>query len=114
MNARAEEDSVQTRIRVTGVTSLAMTSEPGDPLGNGQSYAYASDNATFGATANDSSGVTISLVGVSYNDQWSLGFAAPVGAPLTPGFYEHATRSQTAATPGLSISRYFSGCEQVE
>src|SRR5439155_24705037 len=53
------------------------------------------------------------LVGVSYNDQWSLGFAAPVGAPLTPGFYEHATRSQTAATPGLSISRYFSGCEQV-
>src|SRR5262249_53105358 len=35
-NAGGATDSVQTRITVTGITSLRMSSDAGDPIGNGQ------------------------------------------------------------------------------
>src|SRR5207244_8660844 len=56
VNSRAVEDSVQTRIRVTGLTSLTLTSDPGDYLGNGQSFSYTPHNAGFSAVVNGSGG----------------------------------------------------------
>jgi VCBS repeat-containing protein len=98
------EDQTLTIAPVPGVTSLTMVSEPGDYIGQGQTYSYTPATGTFYANRNFDNGVSIFYAGGGHN--WHLDFAAPFSAALTPGFYANATRwpFQDASVPGLDVS----------
>ena len=88
-----------------GPTYVTMVSQPGDFVGQGQSY-------TFGGTITAqvlTSGVYANTVeiDITYNSQfWTLDFAAPNQAQLVVGTYNNATRwpFQAAGVPGLDVS----------
>jgi uncharacterized delta-60 repeat protein len=90
-------------------TSLVMTSQKGDYIGQGQSYNYTPANATITASVLNG-GVETNAVEVHVtapnNDYWYLDFAAPNQARLVPGTYTGATRwpFQAAGVPGLDIA----------
>lgn len=94
------------------VTSLSMTSEPGDYIGGGQTYFYGAGEGNFGAQVNYAGGVTISFVSGNYDHWWNLSFRAPGGAPLTTGTYLNALRFpfQGDTAPGLDVSGDGRGC----
>ncbi len=84
-------------------TSLTMTSDAGDYIGQGKTYNYNLTNGDF--TATYSGGVmTINYSGPSYDD-WTLQFAAPYYGALTDGYYSGAARYpfQSSNQPGLSV-----------
>src|SRR5205823_509783 len=87
-----------------GVTLLTMVSQPGDYIGQGQSYAYTPQTGTFTVSRNFDNGVSISYSGGGH--WWYLDFAAPFDATLTPGYYANATRwpFQVSGVPGLNVS----------
>ena len=84
-------------------TGLVMDSPQGDYVGQGMSYYFTPANGTFTASKNFDNGVTISFNGSGHN--WTLNFAAPGNALLTPGTYEGAVRfpSQGSNQPGLDV-----------
>ncbi len=94
--------------------SLSMTSDPGDYIGQGLSYAY--DTAGGDVFGSDSNGnaVHIAVTGAQ-GDWWYLDFAAPGGAQLAPGSYPNATRYpfQAPTEPGLSVYGQGRGCNQL-
>ncbi len=59
------------------VTSLSMTSDPGDYVGGGQTYLLTPTNGTFSASVNYDGGVSIAYQGFILGDFWNLDFAAP-------------------------------------
>ncbi|MDQ3822673.1 MAG: hypothetical protein M3321_05475 [Actinomycetota bacterium] len=87
--------------------SLTMTSDPGDWVGAGASYAYATPESSFrlrgDARFYDGNYVRVSLTGPG-GDWWYLNFQAPTGQRLTPGVtYDGAIRGiQSAPPPGPS------------
>src|SRR5262249_27061497 len=98
------EDQTLTVTPTPRVTSLTMVSQPGDYIGQGQTYSYTPSTGTFMVHRNFDNGVSI-----SYSDSihwWYLDFAAPFDATLTPGTYLNATRwpFQASNVPGLSVS----------
>lgn len=97
---------------VAQVTSLTMTSDPGDYIGGGQSYAYGAMDGSFSAQANGAGGVSIAFNTPTYDHWWYLDFAAPDGAPLAPGSYPNAVRFpfQPPGVAGLSVSGDGRGC----
>jgi hypothetical protein len=98
------------------VTSLSMTSEPGDYIGLGQTYLYTPADGTFNARAgNGNNSVSISFNTPTFDHFWYLDFAAPNGAPLTPGTYLNATRwpFQEPSSPGLSVAGDGRGCNML-
>jgi hypothetical protein len=84
--------------------SLTMTSDPGDWVGQGQSYSLATPDATFlthgDAYYFDGNMVRVRVEGPGQS--WFLGFQAPTGQTLTPGVtYLNAIRGlQSAPPPG--------------
>jgi len=98
------EDQTLTVAPVPGVTSLTMVSQPGDYIGQGQTYSFTPATGTFFANRNFDNGVSVFYSGSGHS--WNLGFAAPLDATLTPGHYANATRwpFQAANVPGLSVS----------
>ena len=95
-----------------GLTSLTMTSDPGDQVGGGHSYALNSVDATFSA-AFGSGGVAVSVAGNSL--RWDLRFAPPAGQSLTPGAYERAADVpvQGQGMPAFSVSGEGRRCQAV-
>lgn len=94
------------------VTSLSMTSSPGDYVGQGQTYFLSPTTGTFSAQVNSGGGVSISYQGFTPGDFWNLDFSAPNNVPLTQGTYLNATRFpfQTAGVPGLAVYGDGRGC----
>ena len=95
------------------VTSLSMTSDQGDYIGQGQTYLYTPTDGTFNASVGiNNNNVSFFFNTPTFDHFWSLDFAAPNGAPLTPGTYLNATRHPFQATtvPGLSVSGDGRGC----
>src|SRR5947207_3064824 len=69
-------------------TALVMNSPQGESVGNGYYYYFSPGDGSFHASQNYRNGVTVSFTGPSHN--WSLFFAAPAKALLTPGTYDGA------------------------
>jgi len=99
---------------LTGDTSLRMDSDPGDYIGQGQSYLYGPADGTFnGSTQNNGNHAALSFSNSLHS--WSLDFAAPGGVPLAPGFYAGATRYpfNAAGQPGFGVSGDGRGCNML-
>jgi hypothetical protein len=98
-------------------TSLDMTSEPGDYIGQGQDWHYTTADATFTAVQSGSGNVV--HVHLATSDPswgwWDLDFAAPQGQPLAVGEYTGATRwpFNEPDVPGLSVSGMGRGCNML-
>ena len=90
-------------------SSVQMTSQKGDYIGQGLTYNYSPANATISAHVM-SGGAYQNTIEVDVNgnngDWWYLRFVAPNNAILTPGVYNNATRwpFEAAGSPGLDIS----------
>src|SRR5262249_27211050 len=99
-----DEDQTLTVAPTPGVTLLTMVSQPGDYIGQGQSYSYTPQTGTFTANRNFDNGVSLYYSGGGHS--WNLDFAAPNDATLTPGTYANATRwpFQASGVPGLNVS----------
>jgi len=89
------------------VTSLELEGDLGNYIGQSDAYRYRPYNGNFTANRNFDNGVHIGFSGANPifgSDSWSLDFAAPNNALLSPGTYSNATRFPFQATtePGLS------------
>jgi VCBS repeat-containing protein len=92
----------------TAQTSVTMSSQPGDFVGQGQSYDFTPANSTITASV-IRDGVIVSGVQVTVTapgQSWTLSFAAPSPGWLLPGNYTGATRwpFQAPGTPGLDVT----------
>ena len=98
------EDQTLTVAPTPGVTSLTMVSQPGDYIGQGQTYSFTPQTGTFMVNRNFDNGVSIFYSGSGQS--WNLDFAAPFDAALTPGTYANATRwpFQATGVAGLNVS----------
>lgn len=96
------------------VTSLAMQSEPGDYIGQGQNYSYAQSDGTFSAQVyGNNTTVSIRFNTPSFDHWWNLNFASANGAPLTPGIYLNAKRFADGVSPALDVFGDGRGCNEV-
>jgi hypothetical protein len=96
--------------------SLMMTSEPGDYVGQGQSYSYATPTDLFLAgTDVGGTGVRIREISPNFSNYWELDFSAADGQQLIPGTYSNAVRnvSQGQGQPGLNVSGFGGGCNRL-
>ena len=95
--------------------SLSFVSDPGDPMGLGESHSYdttAGDTMTvFGSDGNNR--VQVNVSGVN-GDWWQLILAAPQG-PLVPGTYSGATpvSDPVPGTPSMEFSGNGRFCSQI-
>ncbi len=94
----------------TAGSQLTLTSEPGDYIGQGQSYVYKDADSAFKYSTNYDNGITVSIT--NSNTWWTLNLAAPGNAQIQPGVYEQAARFpfQPADKPGLDFSGNGRGC----
>ena len=94
------------------VTSLSMTSDAGDYVGQGLTYFLTPTDGTFSASVNSGGGVSIAYQGFTPGDFWNLDFAAPNNQPLTVGTYLNATRFpfEVSSVPGLAVYGDGRGC----
>jgi hypothetical protein len=97
--------------------SLTMTSEPGDYIGQGLAYSYATpSNVFFARTENwygDNNRISVTMrTDAASTDYWVLTFAAPPGQTLTTGSYGGAVRTvwQSAGQPALDVWGFGRGC----
>lgn len=100
---------------ITATTaSLTMTSDEGDPIGQGLSYSYSTDSGdAFDSSSWATAYVVVIAVRGHNGDEWNFYFAAPDGQTLAPGTYSGATRfipGQPSGEPGLSIAGNSYGC----
>ncbi|MCX7554684.1 hypothetical protein OS175_12405 [Marinicella sp. S1101] len=93
-------------------TSLDMVSEPGDYIGQGQTYEFDENDGTFTASTNFDDGVTISFNGPP--GSFTMNFAPKQDADFIIGPYPGATRFpfQSPRVPGLSATGFGRGCNQ--
>lgn len=92
---------------VPGAWSASFTSDPGDYVGQGESWSFAppANGIQVGATR---SHVTLE------SGDWTADFAAPPGQDLAVGRYDGARRYPfNDAAPGLSISGDGRGCNEL-
>ncbi len=91
--------------------SLTMTSDPGDFIGQGQTWSYATAGRDAFSTSYTGEAVQIAVDGAN-GDWWYVRFSAPNGQQLAPGTYAGATRYpfQAPSVPGLSVSGEGRGC----
>lgn len=89
-------------------TVLAMSSQAGDYIGQGQQYLITQSDAVF--TPNTSANVV--TISENNGDYWETDFAGPSSARLTPGEYLNAQRYpfQPTGIPGLSVYGDGRGC----
>lgn len=99
-----------------GETLLVLASQPGDYIGAGQQRVITSADADFTAVRNSYNGVSISANDFNRPNPvytfWYVDLAAPLGAELSVGAYEGATRFpfQEPGDPGLSVAGDGRGC----
>ena len=91
-------------------TVLFLDSQAGDYIGGGVQQTVTPAIGSFTVSRNFDNGVSISVN--TNGGLWSLAFAAPADATLTPGTYDDATRwpFQSPTSPGLSVSGMGRGC----
>jgi hypothetical protein len=89
-------------------TVLAMSSQAGDYIGQGQQYLITLSDAVF--TPNTLANVV--TISENNGDYWETDFAGPSSARLTPGEYLNAQRYpfQPPGVPGLSVYGDGRGC----
>ncbi len=89
-------------------TVLALSSQAGDFIGQGEQYLFTLSDGTF--TVSNSANVVEVLI--NNGDYWDTDFAGPTTARLGVGDYENAQRwpFQPAGTPGLSVDGDARGC----
>src|ERR671931_2137752 len=91
--------------------SLTMTSEMGDYVGAGETWAY--DARTDGiSVGSERWGTARAFVSAANGDFWLLQFTTPAGAPLSPGVYANAQRFADDTHPGLDVSGMGRGCNE--
>ena len=88
-----------------------MTSDPGDPIANGNSYAFSApeDGLELGSHLG-STGVGVFARPAGTSDLWNATFYAPSGQQLLPGVYADAQRFPDATHPGLDVGGAGHGC----
>src|SRR5256885_325535 len=96
------------------VTSLNITSDPGDYVGQGQTYYLTMGNpgnSLFRSGGNQNGGVSI-YADTLYGQYWAMDFAAPNNAQLAPGSYPNATLFpyEAAGVPGFDVFGNGRGC----
>lgn len=91
---------------------IYYSSQPGDYIGQGRIWNMGVDDGRFTSSKNFDNGVTIQFQG---DTGWTLDFAAPSDALLTPGAYEGAVRwpFHSASQPGLNVSGDGRGCNML-
>ena len=97
-------------------TSLTMSSDQFDYIGQGQAWAYTDADGTFTARYDLTQHyLEIDVIGPSFSFWWYLEFAAADGQQLTTGTYTGCSRwpFQNAGEPGLSVSGMGRGCNQL-
>src|SRR5262249_19635057 len=101
------EDTPLTVSAAAAQTSLTMTSDAGDYIGQGRTYNLSPPPGTFGVTR------TATYLSIGYqnstnpSDYWTLSFRSPFdNIPLAPGTYLSAERAafRTPGKPGLEVS----------
>jgi len=108
--------SLASTLAVAGETSLSMTSSVGDWVGQGQSYFYTDQDATFTAwfdtIFNNADHVAIAVEGPSFSFWWYLDFGPIHNAQLTAGVYNGATRwpFNGPTEPGVDVGGNGRGC----
>ena len=90
------------------LTVLAMSSQPGDFVGQGEQFLFTLSDGTF-TPYNSANVVTFFF---NNGDDWTTDFAGPTTARLARGDYQNAQRYpfQPAGTPGLSVYGNGRGC----
>jgi hypothetical protein len=99
------ERSVTLTVRAPNL--ITLTSESGDFIGGGVSYAYTSANAVISLSAN----LTTLRVSVGGRQRWNGTFQVPAGGQLTTGTFANALRHPFQGTAaGLDWSGEGRGC----
>lgn len=97
-------------------TALDMVSDAGDPVGQGQTIALDSTQATFSAVPDTTNGIQIA-VGTTYGfSSWNISIAPPVGQLLQTGVtYElaQAYYDRGPYLPGLEVDAPGAGCGEL-
>ncbi|MEL7536910.1 MAG: hypothetical protein AAFZ58_02635 [Pseudomonadota bacterium] len=94
--------------------TVEIISEPGDYIGQGQTYSYDDTNADIRFSRNFDNGISVRIQNLpgQPSDWWNLDLAAPGDAEIAPGVYSGATRFpfQDVTVPGLSFTGNGRGC----
>jgi len=92
-------------------SSLRLASEPGDPVGGGQTLTLTEPASPFASFSFFGYGASIA-VGPPSGDRWLLDFQAPFDGPLVTGDYPNAVvaGSSHGASPGLSAAFGAAAC----
>lgn len=88
---------------------IAMQSDSGDHIGQGQAYFFSSSSGNLTVNSNDPDVVNIDFQDSNF---WNFDFAAPDATGLTQGLYLNATRYpfNPATEPGMSVYGAGRGC----
>ena len=94
---------------------LFFASDPGDPVGLGQTFTLTTADGTIAATGSQAGGATVQFGTPGIGRWWYLTFASPSGVPFVPGPFEGATRwpFQSPTRPGLDVSGEGRGCNDL-
>ena len=92
--------------------SLSISSDLGDSVGFGQSYAVATPNDSFLGASDWTNSVVHLNVHTADGHSWIFTFGAPFDQQLLPGTYAGATRFRGFGNPGLDVSHDSFGCNQ--
>ncbi|MEL7313160.1 MAG: hypothetical protein AAFN07_16705 [Pseudomonadota bacterium] len=97
--------------------TIELVSEPGDSIGQGNTYSFDDTNTDIRFFRNYDNGITVRIQSFPGEPRfsWTIDFAAPFEAELTVGPYEGATRFpfQDYENPGLAVSGNGRGCNRL-
>jgi len=94
-------------------TTVSMTSDPGDFIGQGQNWFYSSGTSQIALGINEPDETYLhGSINAPNGDWWYIDIAAPAGQRLVPGTYTGAERYpfNSDGTPGLSVDGNGRGC----
>jgi hypothetical protein len=90
----------------------SWTSQVGDYIGDGTSGSLSPLNSRWTVSSADNGrAVMVGIEGVTRS--WRIELSAPIGQPLTPGYYGAARRFPFTPFNGLSVSSDSSGCNDL-
>lgn len=92
------------------MTSLTMTSQPGDYVGQGQQYSFTMADGVWRLGTYGPNNCLVQFHNANYTQTWTLIIGAPIGSKLAVGTYDGAVRLATATQPGLDVSGDGRGC----
>ena len=90
---------------------LILSSDLGDPVGEGLYQAFGYPSAQFAVAPGDRPDDVTLTVGAGA-ERWSIRLAAPLGQALDVGSFLNAERVPGTLTPGLDVRGDGRGCDQ--